>query len=160
MTNYLYAIEAGTDVPLVNLVNVQGLIYPHNRVTSRDALKAVPIVSNSPDLAPIRIQTLDAQESRDGITYHSWDLILATGGITFWLNYLFSGAVSSITGDINTAVTIYTRFHELDTYKRYNCYAIYPTKQSDANSGGDLRYSHKRGLFYLHQRFNDLVLSS
>lgn len=156
---YLYAIELGTDVPLNQLQNVQKLIYPSNRITVRDARIDVPVVSNSPDTSPIRLQSLDAQESRDGVTYHAWDLALATGGINFWLNFLFPAAVASDTGDINTAVTIYTRLHEFDTYRRYNCYAVYPTKQSPDNPTADLRYAHKRGLFYLHQRFNDLILS-
>lgn len=157
---YQYAIALGSDVTLVGLANVQALLFPYNRVTSADARMQLGVVSDPVDFAPIRIPTLDSQESRDGITYHAWDLMLTSGAVNFWLNYLWSAAVSSVTGSISTAVTINTRLAEFSTYTRQNCYALYPTRQSATNTNGDLRYSHRRGLFYLHQRFSDLIASS
>ena len=157
---YLYAIGLGSDVPLVSLLNVQQMLYPHNRVSSQDARMQLGVVADTPDFAPIRLQSLDAQENRDGITYLAWDLTLTTSAVSFWLNYFWSGAVSSITGDISTPVTINTRLTEFNSYGRYNAYAIYPTRANRDNGSGDLRYSHQRGLWYLHQRFNDLIASS
>lgn len=157
---YQYAIALGSDVPLVSLANVQALLYPYNRATSADARMQLGVVSDPPDFAPVRIQSLDAQENRDGITYHAWDLVLMQGAVNFWLNYLWAAAVSSVTGSISTAVTINTRQAQFGNYTRQNCYAIYPTLRSETNPQGDLIYSHRRGLYYLHQRFNDLVSSS
>lgn len=157
---YSYAIALGTDVPLVNLNNVQALLYPYNRVTSADARQQLGVVSDPPNFNPIRIQTLDAQESSSGIVYHAWDLMLTQGAVNYWLNLLWPSAVSSPTASISTAVTIYTRQAQFGNYVRMNCYAIYPTLRTPDNQQGDLIYSHKRGLFTLHQRFNDLLASA
>ncbi len=157
---YQYAIALGSDVPLVSLANVQALLYPYNRVTSADARMQLGVVSDPPSFNPIRIQTLDAQESSGGIVYHAWDLMLTQGAVNFWLNYLWPNAVASPTGSISTAVTIYTRQHQFGNYVRMNSYAIYPTLRASDNAQGDLIYSHRRGLFSLHQRFNDLIASA
>ncbi len=157
---YQYAIAIGSDVPLVSLANVQGLLYPFNRVSSADARMQLGVVSQPPNFAPVRIQSLDGQENRDGITYHAWDLMLTTGAVNFWLNYLWPNAVSSVAGSISTAVTINTRQAQFANYTRQNCYAIYPTLRTPDNQQGDLIYSNKRGLFLLHQRFNDLIPSA
>lgn len=157
---YQYAIALGSDVPLVQLANVQGLLYPYNRVTSSDARMQLGVVSDPPNFNPVRIQTLDAQESSDGIVYHAWDMLLTQGAVSYWLNLIWPNAVASPTGDISTAVTIYTRQHQFANYTRQNCYAIYPTLRTPDNAQGDLIYLHKRGVFQLHQRFNDLVASA
>lgn len=154
--SYLYAIALGFDVPLANLQNVQQLLYPYNRVAANSATQAVPVVSEPVNFAPIRLPDLDGQESRDGVTYLAWRMSMNTGGINFWLNYLFPAAVASVTGEISIPVTIYTRMAPFANYTRQNAYAIYPTMGED----GDLVYSHKRGLFYLNQRFNDLLESA
>lgn len=150
---YLYAIALGTDVPLVNLLNVQQMFFPYNRVSLQEPPNAVAVVADPVDFAPVRIQALDSSEYRDGITYVSWRLTLNTLGVKFWLNYLFSAAVASRTGSISTPVTIYTRMAPFDDYTRQNAIAVYPTFGED----GDLQYAHKRGLFYLNQRFDDLT---
>lgn len=158
---YSYAIALGTDVPLVSLANVQALLYPFNRVTSADARMQLGVVSNPPNFNPVRIPTLDAQENSSGIVYHAWDLLLTQGAVSYWLNLLFPAAVAAPTGSISTAVTIYTRQHQFASYIRCNAYAIYPTLPTPDNAGqADLIYSHKRGLFRLHQRFSDLIASS
>ncbi len=157
---YLYAIALGFDVPLVSLLNVQRMLYPYNQVTSRDAKMQLGVVSEMPNFAPVRLQSLDAQESRDGVTYLSWNMMLTNGGVSFWLNYLFSAAVASVTGDISIPVTIYTRQAQFSSYTRQNAYAIYPTTPSADNNDPDLVYSHRRGLFSLRQRFNDLTASA
>lgn len=155
-SGYLYAIALGFDVPLASLQNVQQLLYPYNRVAANSATQAVPVVSEPVNFTPIRLPDLDGQESRDGITYHAWRMALNTGGINFWLNTFFPAAVASVTGEISVAVTIYTRMAPFANYTRQNCYMIYPTM----GEGGDLIYAHKRGLFYLSQRFNDLLESA
>lgn len=147
---YSYAIALGFDVALVSLVNVQALLWPHNRVTSADAPANVSIVSASVDPFPVRIQTLDTQESGDGILYLTWNMTLNTLGIKFWMDTFFASETV-----LSTAVTIYTRRTELNSYSRYNAYMIMPSI-----TGGDLAYTHTRGRFLLKQRFNDLVPSS
>lgn len=159
-TAYQYAIALGSDVPLANLNNVQALLYPYNKIASGSATMQLGVVSEMPNFAPVRIQTLDAQESRDGITYLVWNIMLSQGAVNFWLNYLWSAAVSSITGSISTAVTIYTRQNQFGNYTRQNAYAIYPTTPSPGNNEADLVYLHRRGVYQLRQRFNDLVASS
>lgn len=150
-----YALALGYNVALGSLDNVEAHFYGVNRVTVNEPPIRVVITSDSPDLAPIQLQSLDAAESQDGIVYHSWNLVLTTLGIKQWLNTYFAARVASVNGSTAIPMTIYTRLHELDTYNRYNCYAIFPSK-----TGGDLTYSHKRGRFVLRQRFNDLIASS
>lgn len=158
--SYLYAIALGTDVPLANLLNVQQLLYPYNRVGSASALMQLGVVSEMPNFAPVRLQSLDAGENRDGITYLNWNLMLTEGGVNFWLNYLFSAAVASVTGDISIPVTIYTRQNQFGNYTRQNCYAIYPTTPSPTNNDPDIIYLHRKGVYQLRQRFNDLIASA
>lgn len=145
-----YALALGSNIALGSLDNVEAHFYGVNRVTATEPPARVVITSDPLDLFPIRLQSLDAQESGDGILYHKWNLVLTTGAIKQWINGYFANGVS-----LSVAVTIYTRRHELDSYVRYNAYAILPSI-----TGGDLAYSHKRGRFVLTQRFNDLVLSS
>jgi hypothetical protein len=157
---YLYAIGMGMDTPLAGLLNVQQMLYPYNRASVQDTPMQLGVVSDSVNIAPVRLQSLDAQESRDGITYLEWRMMLSTGAVKFWLEYFWAGAVASPTADISTAVTIYTRLTEFSSYQRYNCYAIYPSLPGGGNSDPDLQYLHKRGLWQLRQRFNDLIESS
>lgn len=157
----LYAIGLGTDVALASLRNVQALLFPYNQVTSADAKMNLGVVSQPPNYLPIRIQTLDAQESGQGVVYHTWDIMLTAGGVNFWLNYLWAAVIAAPTASISTAVTIYTRQSQFSNYTRQNCYAIFPTLPTGENdTSADLIYTHRRGLFRLRQRFNDLIPST
>lgn len=158
--SYDYAIALGSDVPLNQLLNVQRMLYPFNRVTSSDARMQLGVVSDSVNFAPVRLQSLDAQETRDGVTYLEWRMMLTSGGVSYWLSTLFPAAVAGVTGSISVAVTINTRLTEFSSYTRQNAYAIYPTLPGGGQSDPDLVYSHRRGLWSLRQRFNDLLASA
>lgn len=157
---YQYAILLGTDAALGNLRNVEAWLGSVNRVASGEPVAPVGIVSDPPDFAPLRFVALDGREYRDGMAFHAWNMTLTTGAVGAWLNYLFSAAVASVNGDINSAVTINTRQHQFDTYVRCNALAIYPTLPTRDNDDADLVYLHRRGLWQLRQRFHDLTLAS
>lgn len=159
-STYQYAIALGADVALNNLLNIQQMLFPYNYVTSNEGRAQIAPVSDPPDFAPVRIQTLDSQESRDGITYAALDMYLTSPALNFWLNFFWPAAVASVTGSISTLVTFNTRQTQFGTYTRQNCYIIYPTIANKTNTQGDLSYLHKRGVWLLHQRFNDLVSSA
>lgn len=157
---YSYAILLGTDVALGSLRNIEAWLGSVNRVASGEPTAAVAIVSEPPDLAPIRNLALDGREYRDGMAFHVWNMTLTTGGVSAWLNYLFSAAVAAETGDISIAVTINTRQHQFSSYARLNALAIYPTLPTQDNNDPDLTYLHRRGVWQLRQRFHDLTTAS
>ena len=78
---------------------------------------------------------------------HAWEFdALPAQAVNYLLYvYLFSG------GAVSTAVTLYTRRHELDQYTRFNAYAVLPVP------GQDLEHL-RGGKIRLTLRFNDMVV--
>lgn len=147
---FSYAFALGTNVALVSLNNVENHLGSQNRRVSGGPLFPVAIVSPLLDLYPVRETTLDGGERGDGIVNHEWTLTLCTYGLKYYLDTYFASGAS-----VQVNMTIYTRRHEFDTYTRYNCKALLPSRIA-----GDIELIQGDRLYRVRQRFNDLELSS
>lgn len=142
---YSYAWAAGHNIALANLTNVENDIGPFNYRATGWGLTRVAIQSQPVDIFPIRTLLDAGYERGDGLINHEWRMTLAKFGVKRVLDaYLSSGTVAS------TAMTIYTRRHELDSYARYNCYLTLP------KPGETLTYL-RENVFEVAWRFTNLV---
>lgn len=142
VARYQYALASGWDVPLANLNNIETHIGQQNRKVSGGKLYPVGISSPVVDLFPVRGELLSGRERGDGFVSHEWNLTLCTYGVKYLLQtYLTT---------VSTAVTIYTRRHELGSYARYNAYLVLPSRRAD-----DITYVRQH-VFSVRLRFSKL----
>jgi len=139
-----YAFAVGHNVALANLNNVEASLGSRNRKIVGGITYPVSVKSTPINLYPVRVQLGSGRERGDGRVYHAWTLQLVTYGVKYLFDTYLAGLAS-----VSTAVTIYTRRHEFDTYARYNAYLVQP-------AAGELEYI-RSGVFQVQIRFNDLV---
>jgi hypothetical protein len=142
-----YAWMSGHNVALASLRSVETDIGARNRRTSDDALQRVAIASQPVNKFPVREKVLSGKVIGSGTPEHQWTMTLCTLGIKYVFDAYLSSGVSSY-----AAMTIYTRIHHLDTFKRYNAYLIQP----ETGEGGDMVYL-RRGVFRVTLRFTGLT---
>ena len=140
MPFYSYSIAVGSSVALASLSNIEDVLLPYTRPL-RIAPRSQPV-----NAYPIRTVLGSGRERGDGLVTHAWEFdALPAQAVNYLLYvYLFSG------GAVSTAVTLYTRRHELDQYTRFNAYAVLPVP------GQDLEHL-RGGKIRLTLRFNDMV---
>jgi hypothetical protein len=140
MAFYDYRIAVGSSVALASLVNVETLIWPYTKP------RTIAPRSQIPDLYPIRTTLGSGRVRGDGSAQAAWEFTaIPVAAVDYLMTYLWSGGTA-----ISTAVTIYTRQHELDQYTRFNAYAVLPVP------GQDVEYI-RQGVLRMVIRFNDLV---
>lgn len=141
MPFYSYSIAVGSSVALASLSNIEDVLLPYTRPL-RIAPRSQPV-----NAYPIRTVLGSGRERGDGLVTHAWEFdALPAQAVNYLLYvYLFSG------GAVSTAVTLYTRRHELDQYTRFNAYAVLPVP------GQDLEHL-RGGKIRLTLRFNDMVV--
>ena len=140
MLGYDYRIAVGSSVALASLQNVEDLLLPYT--TPR---RIVPR-SQIPDLFPVRTTLGSGRTRGDGAATGSWEFTaLPVAAVDYLMTYLWAGGTV-----VSTAVTIYTRRHDLGTYARYNAWAVLPVP------GQDLEYL-RQGVLRLTIRFNNLA---
>lgn len=139
MPFYDYRIAVGSSVALASLSNIEDVLWPYTKPLR------LPPRSNVVNLYPVRTIMGSGRERGDGTVFHAWEFdALPVAAVNYLLyTLLFSSAIS-------TAVTIYTRRYEANTYARYNAYAVLPLPGQDMER---LRNNKVR----LTLRFNDLV---
>ena len=140
MPFYSYSIAVGSSVALASLSNIEDVLLPYTRPL-RIAPRSQPV-----NAYPVRTVLGSGRERGDGLVTHAWEFdALPAQAVNYLLYvYLFSG------GAVSTAVTLYTRRHELDQYTRFNAYAVLPVP------GQDLEHL-RGGKIRLTLRFNDMV---
>lgn len=137
---YQYSIAVGSSVALASLVNVEDLIWPYTKPR-----RIVPR-SQMPNLYPVRTTLGSGRTRGDGSAQATWEFTaIPVAAVDYLMTYLWSSGTV-----VSTAVTIYTRQHELDQYTRFNAYAILPVP------GQDVEYL-RQGVLRMVIRFNDLV---
>jgi hypothetical protein len=137
---YDYRIAVGSSVALASLVNVETLIWPYTKP------RTIAPRSQIPDLYSIRTTLGSGRVRGDGSAQAAWEFTaIPVAAVDYLMTYLWSGGTA-----ISTAVTIYTRQHELDQYTRFNAYAVLPVP------GQDIEYI-RQGVLRMVIRFNDLV---
>lgn len=137
---YSYSIAVGSSVALGSLSNIEDLIYPYTRP------RRITVRSLIPDLYPVRTTLGSGRTRGDGSAQAVWEFsALPKAAVDYLMTYLWSGG-----SVVSTAVTIYTRQHELDQYTRFNAYAILPVP------GQDIEYL-RQGVLRMVIRFSDLV---
>ena len=137
---YDYRIAVGSSVALASLQNVEDLLLPYT--TPR---RIVPR-SQIPDLFPVRTTLGSGRTRGDGAATGYWEFTaLPVAAVDYLMTYLWAGGAV-----VSTAVTIYTRRHELDDYARYNAFAVLPLP------GQDIEYI-RSGVLRMVIRFSDLV---
>jgi hypothetical protein len=142
---YSYAWAAGHGVALASLTNVETDIGNFNYRVAGAAFTRVAIQSQPVDAFPVRTVLDAGYERGDGRIDHAWVMTLAKYGIKRILDeFLSSGTV------VSASVTINTRRHELDDYKRWNAYLILP------KPGQDIEYI-RADVFRVTLRFQNLV---
>jgi hypothetical protein len=142
---YSYAWAAGHGVALASLTNVETDIGNFNYRVAGAAFTRVAIQSQPVDAFPVRTMLDAGYERGDGRIDHAWVMVLALFGVKRVLDaYLSSGTV------VSAAMTISTRTHELDAYKRYNCYLTLP------KPGQDIEHI-RGGVYRVTWRFTGLT---
>ena len=141
MPFYSYSIAVGSSVALASLSNIEDVLLPYTQP------RRIPPRSQPVNLYPIRTILGSGRERGDGTVFHAWEWdALPAQAVNYLLySYLFSGGV------VSTAVTIYTRRHETNSYVRYNANAVLPVP------GQDLEHL-RNGVCRVTLRFNDLVV--
>lgn len=140
MANYDYRIAVGSSVALGSLVNVETLLWPYTKP------RMIAPRSQMPDMFPVRTTLGSGRVRGDGSVQAAWEFsALPKAAVDYLMMYLWSSGTA-----VSTAVTIYTRQHELDQYTRFNAYAVLPVP------GQDLEYL-RQGVLRMVVRFSDLV---
>jgi hypothetical protein len=140
MLGYSYSIALGSGVALVSLLNIEDVLYPYT-APRRIVPRSQPV-----NAFPQRVLLGSGRERGDGALAHAWEFTAIPAEAVHYLNtWLFSGGTV-----VSTAVTIYTRRHELEAYARYNAWATLPLP------GQDMEYI-RQGVLRLVLRFTDLV---
>ncbi len=140
MPFYSYSIAVGSSVALASLSNIEDLIWPYTkprRIAPRSLI---------PDMYPVRTALGSGRVRGDGSVQAAWEFsALPKAAVDYLMTYLWSSGTA-----VSTAVTLYTRQHELDQYTRFNAYAVLPVP------GQDIEYL-RQGVLRMVIRFNDLV---
>ena len=140
MPFYSYSIAVGSSVALASLTNVEVLLYPYTKP------RWIAPRSLIPDMYPVRTTLGSGRMRGDGSAQAVWEFsALPKAAVDYLMTYLWSSGTA-----VSTAVTIYTRQHELDQYIRANAYANLPIP------GQDIEYL-RQGVLRMTIRFNDLV---
>lgn len=140
LLGYDYRIAVGSSVALGSLINVEDLLWPYTN-PRRIVPRSQPVSA-----FPVRTVLGSGRERGDGTINHAWEFTaLNKAAVDYLHTYLWSSGTV-----VSTAVTIYTRQHELDQYTRYNAYAVLPVP------GQDIEYI-RQGVLRLTVRFSDLV---
>ncbi len=140
MPFYSYSIAVGSSVALASLSNIEDVLLPYTRPL-RIAPRSQPV-----NAYPVRTVLGSGRERGDGAINHAWEFTaINKAAVDYLYTYLWSAGTV-----VSTAVTIYTRQHELDQYVRANAYAVLPVP------GQDIEYL-RQGVFRMVIRFNDLV---
>lgn len=148
----LYALALGTNIPLAALNNVENHFGAHNTLTLNGRKFPVGIQSTLIDPFPVRVQAMDGGESGDGFLIQDWLLTLTVYGFKFLVDtYFASETVTQV------ALTVYTRRHMLDDFRRYNCLGILPSAANGDIS--PLRESTFNGVARLRLRLRDLLVA-
>jgi hypothetical protein len=135
-----YAFAVGWDVVLASLRNVEETFGARNRHPESNQLMHIGIRSQPVDFYPIVTDMESGRVRGDGKIPHLWQMQMFASATTYLMSLFTAKSVKW---------TIYTRLHELDTYGRYNCWAVRP-------SGDDLVYVGKK-LLRVTLRFTDLM---
>lgn len=147
-----YSLALGTNIALVSLNNVENHFGARNSLVLNGRKFPVGIQSTLIDPFPVRVQAQDGGESGDGFLIQDWLLTLTVYGYKFLVETYF--ASETVTQSL---LTVYTRRHMLDDFRRYNCWGILP---SAAN--GDvlpLRESTFNGVARVRLRLRDLTVA-
>ncbi len=137
---YSYSIATGSNVALVSLTNVEDLIWNYTR-PRRITVRTQPV-----NAFPVRTVLGSGRVRGDGAINHAWEFTaIPKAAVDYLMTYLWTAGTV-----VSTAVTIYTRRHELDDYARYNAYAILPVV------GQDIEYL-RGGVLRMVISFSDLV---
>lgn len=118
----LYALALGTNIALVSLNNVENHFGAHNSLVAGGRKFPVGIQSTLIDPFPVRVQDQSGGESGDGFLLQDWLLTLTVYGYKFLVDtYFASETVTQV------ALTVYTKRHMLDDFRRYNALGILPS---------------------------------
>ena len=140
MPFYDYRIAVGSSVALASLSNIEDVLYPYTK-PRRFAPRSL-----IPDMYPVRTTLGSGRVRGDGSVQAAWEFdALPKAAVDYLMTYLWSSGTV-----VSTAVTIYTRQHELDQYTRFNAYAVLPVP------GQDIEYLRGNALRMVI-RLNDLV---
>lgn len=140
MPFYSYSIAVGSSVALASLSNIEDVLYPYTKP------RRIAPRSMIPDMYPVRTTLGSGRVRGDGSVQAAWEFTgIPKAAVDYLMTYLWSSGTV-----VSTAVTIYTRQHELDQYVRANAYAVLPVP------GQDIEYL-RQGVFRMVIRFNDLV---
>lgn len=141
MPFYSYSIAVGSNVALASLSNIEDVLYPYTKP------RRIAPRSQMPDMYPVRTTLGSGRVRGDGIVTHAWEFTaLPKAAVDYLMTYLWAGGTA-----VSTAVTLYTRQHELDQYTRFNAYAILPVP------GQDIEYL-RQGVMRLVLNFSGLEL--
>lgn len=141
-----YRWGAGAAVALAALKNVFTELYPYNTQRTGQMPARFGVVSPPLDDLPVRFVKGSGREGGGGQIDHEWNLTITARAYTYVLNTYLSGGSA-----VDAAMTIYTRRHDLDTYTRYSCYLVKPSRTM-----GDLEYINQNVL-QVRFRFRKLV---
>ena len=141
MADYSYAIATGHNVSLGSLTNFEDI--PELAFGGRN----LPPRSQPVDTFPVRTLLMNGRVRGDGMINQvlTWDVLPVLGLKALIDDYLTTGGAVVV----SKPCTLYTRLHDLDTYKRYNAYIVYPQPNEDYNY--DRTY-----VFNLNLQFTDL----
>ena len=140
MSFYDYRIAVGSNVALGSLSNIEDILWPHTKPL-RIAPRTQPV-----NAFPVRTVLGSGRVRGDGTINHAWEFTaIPKAAVDYLYTYLWTAGTV-----VSTAVTIYTRRHELDDYARYNAYAILPVV------GQDIEYL-RGGVLRMVISFSDLV---
>lgn len=117
MTLYDYRWANGFNIALINLSNVEDDLYPYTK-PRRIAPRSQPV-----DPFPVETRLMNQRVRGDGEISHAWEIVLPAKAYHYILTEKFSGGTVK-----SVEQTIYTRRHDLETYARYNCYLVQPSR--------------------------------
>jgi hypothetical protein len=110
MTYYDYRWATGHDVALASLTNVENDLATY-AVQKPFAIRSQPVNTFS----QVR-ETLDGYVIMDGLFDHTWQISALTRAGVKYIEDTY------MTSNESTAITIYTRRHNRESYTRYNAY--------------------------------------
>lgn len=146
MQTSLHAWAPGHGVALASLINVSNQLFQHNYRAPGSARRNIVITAPPVDAFPVRNIQGDGTERGDGMITHEWFITLSGYAFEYVIDtYLGGGAT------VSTAMTIYTRDYQQNTFKRYNAYLVLPSARR-----GDIEYM-RQNMMRVRFPFNRLV---
>lgn len=125
-----YRWGAGLGLALGSLKNVFSELYPYNVQYTGQYPARFGVVSPLFNPFPVRFKTGSGRENGGGIKRHEWNMVITTYAFDFVADTYFSGGTV-----VSVPMTIYTRYHQHNSYFRANAYMVYPSSDE-----GDLEY--------------------